>query len=170
MLNMRRLFQQFCVDMYCEIETERLNWVRREQSKLRADSYSNLRDSLSPRDGDPQNVGQVVVLPATVTGSPRYMHGVQCDGMAYIRRYGKPDFFVTITTNPKWKEIRENLHAGQEAHDRPDIIVRVFSSKIESTDESNTRRRVWENSSIPVYNRVSKTWLTSCTHSSLGNI
>ena len=60
------------------------------------------------------------------------MHGVQCDGMAYIRRYGRPDFFVTMTTNPKWKEIRENLHAGQEAHDRPDIIVRVFRQKLKA--------------------------------------
>ena len=94
--------------------------------------YTPLIACLSARDGDPQNIGQVVGLPATVTGSPRYIHGVQCDGMTYIRRYERPDFFVTMTTNPKWKEIRENLQAGQESHDRPDIIVRVFRQKLKA--------------------------------------
>ena len=46
--------------------------------------------------------------------------------MAIVRKYGKPDLFVTLTCNPKWKEIQENLLPGQQAHERPDLLARVF--------------------------------------------
>jgi ATP-dependent DNA helicase PIF1 len=31
------------------------------------------------------------------------------DAMAIVLKYGKPDLFVTMTCNPNWREIRENL-------------------------------------------------------------
>ena len=40
-----RLFQQYLVDAYCKIEIECLQFLRREQQILRADSYTSLRDS-----------------------------------------------------------------------------------------------------------------------------
>lgn len=46
LLKGRRLFQQYVVDMYAKMETERLKFIRREQGKLRADSYGSLRDAL----------------------------------------------------------------------------------------------------------------------------
>ena len=69
LLQMRRLFQQFLVDVYCKVETEWLDWIRRKQKTLHADDYVNLCDSLFAGDGDPHNVGQRVVLPATYTGT-----------------------------------------------------------------------------------------------------
>jgi len=129
-LMMGRLFQQFLVDVYCKIETERLGWIRREQKTLRADDYGTLRDSLVASDGDPRNVGQRVVLPSTYTGGPRWMHERQSDAMAYVRRMGRPELFITVTTNPKWPEIRDNLLPGQEPQDRPDVIARVFRQKL----------------------------------------
>ena len=130
LLKLKRLFQQILVDAYCKIETERLSFLRREQRTLRADNYTSLHDNLVINDGDPQNVGQRVVLPATYTGGPRWMHARQADAMAYVRRMGRPDLFITMTTNPKWEEIISNLLPGQEPHDRPDIIARVFSQKL----------------------------------------
>ena len=38
----KRLFQQYLVDAYCKIETERLQFLRREQTTLRADCYQDL--------------------------------------------------------------------------------------------------------------------------------
>ncbi|XP_075478989.1 uncharacterized protein LOC142519855 [Primulina tabacum] len=35
-----------------------------------------------------------------------------------------------MTCNPDWKEIRENLFEGQLAHDRPDLVSRVFRAKL----------------------------------------
>ena len=46
LLRAHRLFQQFLVDAYCKIETERLMLIWRAQKKLCADSYHALLDSL----------------------------------------------------------------------------------------------------------------------------
>ncbi|PWA89338.1 hypothetical protein CTI12_AA111960 [Artemisia annua] len=42
-----RLFQQFLVDGYTMVETERLYFHRAKQSKLRCDTYSNIRHSIA---------------------------------------------------------------------------------------------------------------------------
>lgn len=52
--------------------------------------------------------------------------------MAIVRKYGKPDLFITMTCNPNWEEIKEALHPGQTPNDRPDIIVRVFRQKLKA--------------------------------------
>ena len=114
-------FQQYLVDAYCKIETERLQFLRREQTALRADCYQDLRDAILDGDVDPSNVGRRIVLPSTFTGGPRYMHERQQDAMTYVRKYGHPDLFITTTTNPNWPEIKDNLLPGQDPQDRPDI-------------------------------------------------
>ena len=50
--------------------------------------------------------------------------------MACCRVMGKPTLFVTMTTNPKWAEIQENLLPRQTAINRPDIVSRVFALKL----------------------------------------
>ena len=60
------------------------------------------------------------------------MHEKRATAMAYVRRYGKPEFFITATTNPKWEEITTNLLPGQTAADRPDLVARVFHLKLNS--------------------------------------
>ncbi len=37
-----------------------------------------------------------------------------------------------MTTNPKWKEIVENLLPGQTAAVRPDLVAHVFKGKLKS--------------------------------------
>ena len=49
--------------------------------------------------------------------------------MAIVNEKGKPDIFLTMTCNPKWPEIEENLLPGQQASHRPDIVARVFHLK-----------------------------------------
>lgn len=51
------------------------------------------------------------------------------DSMAIVRELGKPSLFVTVTANPNWKEIQDQLFDGQTASDRPDIVARVFEQK-----------------------------------------
>lgn len=81
-------------------------------------------------------MGQMVVLPSSFTGGPRYMHERTQDAMTYVRHYGRPDLFITFTCNPKWEEITQNLFSGQKSHDRHDIIARVFHLKVKKNDES----------------------------------
>src|SRR6202007_1975753 len=54
------------------------------------------------------------------------------DSIAIIREFGKPDLFVTVTCNPKWPEIVDELLPNQQANDRPDLIARVFKLKLKS--------------------------------------
>ncbi|KAK1609726.1 hypothetical protein QYE76_033399 [Lolium multiflorum] len=53
------------------------------------------------------------------------------DAMALVRKYGKPDIFLTMTCNPNWDEINRELYPGQTPQDRPDLVVRVFRAKLE---------------------------------------
>ncbi|XP_071574697.1 uncharacterized protein [Temnothorax nylanderi] len=123
-------YSQFLVDMYAKIETERLNYIRNNQAQLRADSYIHLRDAVGKQDADVAQLGQMVVLPSSFTGGPRYMHERTQDAMTYVRYHGRPDLFITFTCNPKWKDITDVLLSGQKSHDRHDIIARVFHLKV----------------------------------------
>ena len=143
LLKAKRLFQQFLVDAYCKIETERLQFLRREQKALRADCYQDLRDAMVDGDGDPRNVGCRVILPSSFTGGPRYMHERQQDAMTYVRKYGHPDLFITMTTNPNWPEIRNNLLPGQEPLDRPDLVACVFRLKVKKLLEMLTKEMIF---------------------------
>ena len=58
---------------------------------------------------------------------------VQCrfmDAMALVARYGRPDYFITMTCNSYWSEIIELLLSGQTPKDKPDIVVRVYRAKL----------------------------------------
>ncbi|GBL80268.1 hypothetical protein AVEN_169256-1 [Araneus ventricosus] len=53
------------------------------------------------------------------------------DAMAMVRKFGKPDLFLTLTCNPSyWSEVLNSMEGVQRAEDRPDIIVRVFNMKL----------------------------------------
>jgi hypothetical protein len=52
--------------------------------------------------------------------------------MARVRKFGKPDLFVTFTCNPKWKEIKDALISGQTTKDRPDLVTYVFNLKLDA--------------------------------------
>lgn len=125
----KQLFNQYIVDVYAKIETERLLYFRCNQKKLRVENYIHLRDALNQNE-DADNLGRLVILPSSFTGGPRYMHERTQDAFCYVRKYGRPDLFITFTTNPKWDEITRELFTGQLASDRHDIVSRVFKQKL----------------------------------------
>ena len=101
-----RLMQTFVVDMFLKVDKQRLDYLRRDQKTLRTK----------------------VVLPSTYTGEPRYMHERVQDAMSYVRMYSRPTLFLTMTCNPRWPEIENELLPSQSAHHRPDIVARVFDA------------------------------------------
>lgn len=107
-INCRQLFQQFIVDMYAKIESERLLYIRQNQSKLRTDEYIHLRDAIAS-DGNVQNLGRLLILPSTFTGSHRHMHEYAQEAMTYVRKHSRPDLFIMFTCNSSWKEIKDEL-------------------------------------------------------------
>lgn len=112
----RKLFHQFIVDMSVKMESIRLSYLRFNQAKLKSNLYEN----------------SSVLLPSTFVGGPRYYRECYSDAMAIVRKYGKPDLFITFTCNPKWTEITSSLKPGMSPNDRPDLLVRVFRMKLRS--------------------------------------
>ncbi|XP_051154931.1 uncharacterized protein LOC127277677 [Leptopilina boulardi] len=128
----RRLFQQWTVDNYVKVEKDKMNYLRSNQKQLRADTYESLLQHLEKTaENTSSRVGKVIVLPSTYAESPRNMLQNYQDAMTIVWKFGKPDLFITMTCNPKWREITENLLDGQTASDRPDLVARVFELKKE---------------------------------------
>lgn len=128
-----RLWQQFLVDAFTAIEQYRLDWVANHQTTIRADLYHSVRDALRKGDNDPTHVGKAVILPASFTGSQRYMSQYFKDSLAICRAIGHPSLFLTMTCNTKWPEIKSMLELlpNVDAVDAPDIVSRVFKLKLD---------------------------------------
>ena len=137
-----RLFQEWICMAWVAVENQKLHFQRTNQKALRADTYKNIQEvtnekrrELAPReDGMNQDdhqqpaVGRKI-LSSQYVGSPRWYNAKFQNGMAICREYHKPDFFITMTCNPKWPEIQAELKEGQTAQDRPDVVARVFKQK-----------------------------------------
>jgi hypothetical protein len=65
-------------------------------------------------------------------GSQRSMAQNYQDSMFFVRKFGKPDLFVTLTCNPHWREIIASLLYNQKPQDRPDIVAREFKQKLDA--------------------------------------
>ena len=128
LLKAKRLFQMYVVDGQSRIESERLNYLRFHQNDLRSDTYRGLHDGLIEQDCDAAQTGRRVILPSTFTGGAPYLNEQAADAMSYATKFGKADFFITITTNPKWPEFQQLAPNGQIL-DRPDLLSRVFYLK-----------------------------------------
>ena len=140
----RRLYQEFLCMAWVNTESQRLLFHTLNQKALRADTYKSVaqatEERLQGRDDhmvghadDHQQHQQVgrKVLAASHHLSPRWYNKCLQDAIAICTKYSKPDFFITITTNPKWPEILICLEPGQTAQDRPDVVARVFKAKLE---------------------------------------
>ncbi|KAL6176715.1 hypothetical protein ACLB2K_053348 [Fragaria x ananassa] len=146
-----RLLQQYVVDNYVKIETQKLRWVRSNQDNLRCELYDGLCDLLNGGENNAGNIGRRTILPSTFIGSPRDMNQRYQDAMALVQKYGKPDIFLTMTCNPNWEEIREELLSGQVAQDRPDLCTRIFRVKFEELKEDVIKKGVLGNVVAYVY-------------------
>ncbi|XP_072077870.1 uncharacterized protein [Arachis hypogaea] len=105
-LHSARLFQQFLVDAYTMVEVERLSFIRFNQPKLRIE------------DTRPYM-------------SHSYMFNNCKDAFAICKYAGYPSFFITITSNPDWDEVKRLLHGSSlSPQDRPDIVSRIFKIKL----------------------------------------
>ncbi|KAH1147876.1 hypothetical protein GYH30_042831 [Glycine max] len=132
LLHSKKLFQQFVVEAYTMVESERLSCIRNNQNKLKVDKYCNLQDSLDSGSTRGLHKGKRVILPSTFVGSPRYMDQLYFDGMAICSHVGFPDLFITLTYNPNWPEVRRLLTPlNLNASDRPNILSRIFKLKFE---------------------------------------
>ncbi|XP_073153744.1 uncharacterized protein [Henckelia pumila] len=93
--------------------------------------YKGLQDFLDAGENNTGNIGRRIVLPSSFTSSPRDMYQRYQDVMTLVQTYGKPDLMLTMTCNPHFNEIKDQLLPGQQPQDRPDLITWVFRAKFE---------------------------------------
>ncbi|CAA7014726.1 unnamed protein product [Microthlaspi erraticum] len=98
----KRLFQQFLCDAFTMIESNRLSFIKYNQSKLRSMDHDSLKAMLNEGSKDMGEQGNKILLPASFVGGPRYMQQQYYDAMATCKHFGFPDLFITFTCNPKW--------------------------------------------------------------------
>ncbi|OMO78514.1 hypothetical protein COLO4_24731 [Corchorus olitorius] len=101
--------------------------LKKEQELFRVDGVQSVRDAVAQGDLRGDSVGQRIVLPASFTGSPRYMFQNYQDSLA-------------ICSGLKYKKLSE-IFRGQKAEDRPDIVCRVFRIKLKSLIDDLTKNK-----------------------------
>ncbi|KAL6533019.1 hypothetical protein OROMI_027131 [Orobanche minor] len=69
----RRLFQQILVDGYTMVESERISYIKNNQSTLRSEKYTKLNAAVSRGETTPSSTGQRIFMPTSFTGGARYM-------------------------------------------------------------------------------------------------
>ncbi|XP_076948892.1 uncharacterized protein LOC143621318 [Bidens hawaiensis] len=115
------------------VQSQRLYFIRGKQSELRSDTYESLRNLKTAGNSDASTSGQRVILPSSFTGGSRYTMQNYLDAMCLCRWYGYPDFFLTITCNPGWPEVKRFLKdTNLNSEDGPDILCRIFKMKLDS--------------------------------------
>ncbi|CAN6989007.1 unnamed protein product [Brassica oleracea var. botrytis] len=114
-------------------KSNRLRYLRMNQKSLQSDSFDSIQQAENDGKVDMHDQGSRYLLPASFTGSPRYMKNMYLDAMAVCKYFGFPDLFITFTCNPKWPEITRYLEPRNlTADDKPEIIGRLFKCKLDS--------------------------------------
>ncbi|GFY47678.1 helitron_like_N domain-containing protein [Trichonephila inaurata madagascariensis] len=122
--------QQYVMDSYVEVESNRLNFIRHNQRTLRVESYWGLADHVNTLATEASiRTGVTLILSSSFIKSPRAMQQNFQDAMSFVRDFGKPDLFLTFSCNQKWKEITDNIFHGQKPHDRPDFVAEFLTSR-----------------------------------------
>ena len=126
-----RLTLQYMVDMAIKIDNNNLRFHQTpaQQKKYRNMTYKGLLDAVEKKK-NLKDVGQKKILPSS------YLHGRRSyveryrDAMAIVTRFGKPDLFITMTGNDKWKECYR-LWNGRKQINCVHITNRVFHLKLQ---------------------------------------
>ncbi|KAI9104363.1 hypothetical protein K1719_022935 [Acacia pycnantha] len=124
-LHGNKLLQQFIVDGYSMVESDRLDYIRKHQKELRVDLYSGITDALTRGETDPSSTGRRVILPSSFTGGARYMIQNYQDAMAICAWAGnsrQPSSEEKENGEPK------SLHSDNQTefkHKRPSFEVEL---------------------------------------------
>ena len=78
-----QLFQQWLVDIFGSIDQDRLQWILRNQKKIRCDVYKSLHEVINHNGNPhPRDIGKASILPRSYTGGLRYTRQAYEDAIA----------------------------------------------------------------------------------------
>ncbi|KAL6576859.1 hypothetical protein OROMI_011135 [Orobanche minor] len=147
----RMLFQQILVDGYTMVESERISYIKNNQSTLRSEKYTKL-SAVALRGKQLPHLLAREYYANIIYWRSRYMMQNYQDAMAICKWFGYPDLFITITCNPKWPEIARFLDSrGLNPEDRPDIVCRLFKIKLDKIIKDMTENRIFGSTRAVIY-------------------
>lgn len=112
-----RLYQELLCDNWASIDQSNCSWIRANQDRFRSHTLNGLVDQAAQdATADLAQLGRRVILPSSHPGSDHHMYQLLQDSLAICRDSGKPDIFLTMTANPAWPEIVENLLPGKTCY------------------------------------------------------
>lgn len=93
-----QLFQQYIVDHYCKVESERLSYLRQIQQRLSAADYTSLYEQLGNlehlnKKAEVARAGRSIIMPSTHYGGDRYTRQDTHDIIAAFNGLDHPDIF-----------------------------------------------------------------------------
>lgn len=94
-----KLFQEYIIDAWAQVEFGRLRFIQNNQTTLRADTYRGIGDA-ADNGVLAADTGTPVILPSSFMSGARNMQQLFQDAMNIVRHYGNPSLFVTMTCNP----------------------------------------------------------------------
>ncbi|XP_019262967.1 PREDICTED: uncharacterized protein LOC109240748 [Nicotiana attenuata] len=122
---------------------KRLDFAAFNQDLFRMAMLQGLLDILRLGERDASSIGKQNFLPSSFIGGPRDMRQWYMDAIVFVQHFGEPDLFITMAYNPSWTEIKEHLISINKAHNRPDLISRVFRAKIEEFKKDIVKRNIF---------------------------
>jgi hypothetical protein len=138
-----RLALEYYCDAWAQVEARNLAFHKQasQQAKYASASAKVIINQLCTDNAN--RIGVPTILPASYPNSPRYYHNLYLDSVALPRRFGKPDLFITMTCNPHWEEIKQNIPAGSHWKYHQDIVNRVFYMKLMALMEVLTKKKLF---------------------------
>jgi len=127
--------------MYSRVEDERLAYIRRALQQLinQVEDFQHINSEHSQISSQAESYSnRGIVLLASFLSSRAWAASKVADSLALCRSKGKPSFFITITTNPNWPEIKARLASGQTASDIPVVVCHVFKARLEMATSAKT--------------------------------
>ena len=129
------LFQQYCVDNWAKIQQNNLNFLYFNQSTLHASKYRNVQNRFLK--GKSLDHAGYKLLPSSSYGTPRWLDQHCADSLSIVRHFGYVDYFITMTANRNWPEVRNALFLNNSSIDRADIVTRIFNLKVQVCDSDS---------------------------------
>ena len=125
---MSRLAQTYLVDSVSRAIDYRLRFYKFHQKDLFGITSEEDNETLDANG----STSQKSFLSQSMHGSRRHLRSLAKNALALVSEFGRPSLFITLTCNPYWSEIIEQLLPGQTAFDRGDVVCQVFYRKLEA--------------------------------------
>ena len=124
-----KLTNEYVVDMLTRNLETRLNYIRENQRRVMEEDAELMGETFVPES-------QNIYLPSSFMGSKRWAAEQIADSLTIAAESGNPTFFVTMTCNSDWPEIKARFRAGQDFSDVPADVVRVFKQKLSLLEQT----------------------------------